>query len=152
MLEKESYGEGLMGHFGVAKTLRVLQEHFYWSHMKRDVERICGRCITCRQAKSRVQPHGFYTPLPIPSEPWVDISLDFVLGLTRTRHGMDSIFVVVDRFSKMAQFIPCHKTNDASHVADLFFRKVVRLHGMPRTIVSDRDAKFFSYFLEDLVV
>ena len=62
-----------MGHFGVSKNLGVLQEHFYWPHMKRDVERICGRCITCRQAKSRVQPHGFYTPLPIPSEPWVDI-------------------------------------------------------------------------------
>ena len=70
---RESSGGGLMGHFGVAKTLGVLQEHFYWPHMKRYVERICGRCITCMQAKSRVQPHGFYTPLPISSEPWVDI-------------------------------------------------------------------------------
>ena len=69
LLVSESHGGGLMGHFGVAKTLGVLKEHFYWPHMKRDVEIICGRCITCRQAKSRVQPHGFYIPLHIPSEP-----------------------------------------------------------------------------------
>ena len=69
LLVRESHGGGLMGHFGGAKTLGVLQEHFYWPHMKRDVERICGRCITCREAKSQVQPHGFYTPLPIPGEP-----------------------------------------------------------------------------------
>ncbi|GAB2282774.1 hypothetical protein Dimus_039561 [Dionaea muscipula] len=135
-----------MGHFGVAKTLAILQEYFYWPHMHRDVERIYGRSVTCQQAKSRVQPHGLYTPLPIPSESCIDISMDFVLGLPRTKTGRDSIFVVIDRFSKMAHFIPCHKTDDAMHVADLFFREIVHLHGLPRTIVSDRDARFLSYF------
>ena len=150
LLRRESHGGELIGHFGVVKTLGVLQEQFYWPHMKWDVERICGRYITCRQAKSRVQPHCLYTPLPIPSKRWVDISMDFVLCLPRTRCGRDSIFVVVDRFSKMTHFIPCHKTNDASHVAKLFFREVVRLHGMPSTIVLDRDAKFLSDFWKTL--
>ncbi|KAF8087607.1 hypothetical protein N665_0575s0002 [Sinapis alba] len=97
-----------MGHFGVAKTLSTLQEHFYWPNMKKEVEKVCSRCVVCKQAKSKVQPTGLYTPLPIPTEPWVDISMDFVLGLPRTRKGRDGIFVVVDKFSKMAHFIPCH--------------------------------------------
>ncbi|KAK1595931.1 hypothetical protein QYE76_007781 [Lolium multiflorum] len=129
LLLQESHGGGLMGHFGRDKTLSMLSTHYYWPRMKRDVERLCNRCTTCLQAKSTSNPHG----------------------LPRTKHGHDSIFVVVDRFSKMAHFIPCHKSDDASHIASLFFREVVRLHGIPASIVSDRDVKFMSYLWKSLM-
>ncbi|KAH9716907.1 Endonuclease [Citrus sinensis] len=146
LLVHEAHGGGLMGHFGIAKTLDVLKEHFFCSHMKHDVERICEKCITCKHAKSRVLPHGLYNPLPIPSESWVDISMDFVLALPRSKRGNDSAFVVVDRFSKMAHFISYHKTDDATNIANLFFKEIVRLHGVPRSMVSNRDATKFSPF------
>ena len=82
LLVCEAHGGGLMGHFGVQKTLDILHEHLFWPKMKRDVNRICGRCITCRKTKSKVLPHELYTPLLVPSEPWVDISMDFILEAT----------------------------------------------------------------------
>ncbi|KAH0716655.1 hypothetical protein KY290_012917 [Solanum tuberosum] len=142
---REAHCGGLMGHFGVPKTLGILSEHFYWPSMRKDVEKVCSYCLECKQAKFRTLPHGLYIPLPVSNSPWIDISMDFILGLPKTKYGKDSIFVVVDRFSKMAHFIPCKKTNDTSHVADLFVKEVVKLHGIPRTIVSDRDTKFISH-------
>jgi hypothetical protein len=139
-----------MGHFGATKMLDVLANHFFWPQMRRDVQRFVSHCTTCQKAKSHLNSHGLYMPLPVPSIPWADISINFVLGLPRTKRGSDSIFVMVDRFSKMAHFIPCHKSYDAVHIADLFFQDIVRLHGMPSTIVSDHDAKFLSHFWRTL--
>ena len=105
-----------------------------------------NRCRIYQHAKGKRQNTGLYQPLPILERPWDSISMDFVLGFPRMKGGFNSIFVVVDIFSKMAHFIPCQKTIDATHVANMFFKEIVQLHGLPNSIVSDKDTKFFGHF------
>ncbi|GKA88519.1 putative nucleotidyltransferase, ribonuclease H [Tanacetum coccineum] len=144
---KELHGEG---HVGRDRTLQLVQASYFWPTMRKEVDRYVKRCRVCQVSKGTTTNAGLYMPLPVPLQPWVDISMDFVLGLLRTQRGNDLIFVVVGRFSKMVHFIPCKKTTDAVNVAQLFFRDVYRLHGLPSSIFSDRDTRFLSHFWRSL--
>ncbi|XP_074270219.1 uncharacterized protein LOC141593165 [Silene latifolia] len=108
-----------------------------------DVTSIVNKCVTCHMAKSTFKA-GSYTPFarPVREKPWEDVSMDFIVALPRTQRGKDAIMVVVDRFSKMAHFIPCHKTDDAVNVADLYYREVLRLHvPLPKNELLHKDAE-----------
>ncbi|GKA30183.1 RNA-directed DNA polymerase [Tanacetum coccineum] len=146
----KGHAGGLAVHFGRDKTLALLREQFYWPKMERDVNRLFERWRACHIAKTHSSNAGLYTPLFVPVAPWEDVSLDFVLGLPRTQLAKDSVMVVVDQFSKMAHFLPCSKTFDASQVARLYFAEIVKLHGVPKTLTSDRDVKFVSHFWRTL--
>ncbi|GJY98756.1 putative nucleotidyltransferase, ribonuclease H [Tanacetum coccineum] len=125
---KELHDEG---HVSRDRTLKLVQASYFWPTLRKEVDRYVKRCRVCQVSKGTTT--NLYMPLPVPLQLWVDISMDFVLGLPRTQRGNDSIFVVVDRFFKMVHFIPCKKLTDAVNV--------YRLHGLPSSIVSDRDTR-----------
>lgn len=145
-LIRELHCNNLGGHAGMNKTFHLLEERFFWPGLRQELKKFVKRCLSCQRTKSGPPTQGLYTPLPIPSRPWEDISLDFITGLPRSPAGKDAICVVIDRFSRMAHFLPCKKTDDASRIAELFIKEIVRLHRLPTSIVSDRDPKFVGHF------
>jgi hypothetical protein len=121
-LLKKNHSGGLAGHFGHDKTFAQLRSSYYLLGMRKKVIKFVNRCRICQHPKGKRQNNGLYQPLSMPGRPWDAISIDFLLGLPRTQRGFDSIFVVVDIFSKMEHFIPCQKTSDATHVENMFFK------------------------------
>ncbi|XP_058761197.1 uncharacterized protein LOC131634544 [Vicia villosa] len=115
--------------------------------MKKEIAEYVSQCSICQQVKIEHQrPGGMLQPLEIPTWKWDSISMDFIVGLPRTRGGYDSIWVIVDRLTKSAHFLPVKTTHKVIHLARLFIAEIVRLHGVPSSIVSDRDPKFTSRF------
>jgi hypothetical protein len=138
------------GHPGRAKTFELLSRSYYWKGMNTDTRRYVQNCRTCGRTKPRHDRHqGLLQPLPIPERPWQDISIDFITHLPKS-NGFDAILVVVDRLTKMRHYIPCLMTDSAEEVARLFVREIYRLHGVPLSVVSDRDIRFVNSFWEHL--
>jgi hypothetical protein len=106
-LLKEKNSGGLTGHISHDKTFEQLSSSYYWPGMRKEVIKFVNKYRICQHANGKRQNIRLYQPLPIPERPSYAISMDFVLGFPRTQRGCDSIFLVVDRFSKMAHFIPC---------------------------------------------
>ena len=115
--------------------------------MKRDVAWYVERCLICRKVKAEHQrPHGKMQPLDIPVWKWEDITMDFITKLPKTARGVDSIWVIVDRLTKSAHFIPIQDSISAEKLADIYVREVAARHGVPVSVVSDRDVRFTSRF------
>ena len=149
-LLKEAHATPVAGHFGAEPTYLTLTRRFFWPRMAGSVTKFVAACQECQ--KSKHPPWSMAAPLrnlETPSRPWESVGMDLITGLP-VSEGFDAIVTVVDRFSKMVHFIPAKKTVTAQETADLFIRNVFRLHGMPMSIVSDRDPRFTSDFWKAL--
>ena len=151
ILLEEAHASTYSGHLGRDKTLKHLSAHYWWPTMQKDVAEYCSKCDTCQRMKSRnSKKPGELQSLPAPEAPWLDITMDFVFGFPRNRQSNDGVLVVCDRFSKMAHFIPTNENVTAGSCAALMLDHVIKLHGLPRSIVCDRDPRFVSKFWKTL--
>ena len=137
-------------HAGIAKTLARILENFSWPGLQKDVKQFVTNCLDCQVTKYETQKvAGLLCPLPIPHRPWEDLSLDFIVGLPPYQ-GNTTIIVVVDRFSKGIHLGMLPTAHTAHMVATLFIEVVVKFHGVPQSLVSDRDPLFISRFWQEL--
>ena len=119
--------------------------------MKQDIAEFISRCLTCQQVKAEhKRPGGLLQSFPMPEWKWENITMDFVTGLPKTRKSADAVWVIVDRLTKTAHFLPIRMTDSMEKLCRLYIDEVVRLHGVPVSIVSDRDSRFVSRFWSGL--
>lgn len=138
------------GHEGFYKTYLRVKQSFFWKGMKKDIMKFVAKCVVCQVNKYEcVAPPGLLQPLPIPQQKWESISMDFITGLPKSE-GKDAIYVVVDRLTKFAHFIPIQSNYKAQQLAEVFIKEIYKLHGFPKTIISDRDPKFLSHFWQEM--
>jgi hypothetical protein len=140
-----------VGHPGYQKTMEAVKSHYFWSSLKREIAKYIARCMECQKVKAEHRhPIGLLQPLPIPEWKWEVVTMDFITRFPRKRKKHDLIMVVVDKLTKSTHFIPLKNTHKAAYVANIFLKEVARLHGIPKTIVFDRDPKFTSNFWKGL--
>jgi hypothetical protein len=138
-------------HLGSTKMYHDLKPLYWWTRMKREIAHYVSECDTCQRIKAiHLKSVGALQPLSIPSWKWEDISMDFIVGLSNTSRHHDSIWVIVDRLTKVAHFLPVHTTDKAQKYAELYIDQIVCLHRLPRIIVSDQGAQFIARFWERL--
>ncbi|CAH9107429.1 unnamed protein product, partial [Cuscuta europaea] len=138
-------------HPGGDKLYKDLKKNFWWPGMKREVAEFVSRCLNCQKVKAeRCKPKGLVQPLEVPKWKWDSISMDFVGGLPLTKSGRDKIWVIVDRLTKTARFIPMNETWSMDKLAKAYVKYVVKHHGVPQDIISDRDSRFLSQFWKEL--
>ncbi|KAL0282322.1 UNVERIFIED_CONTAM: Transposon Ty3-G Gag-Pol polyprotein [Sesamum angustifolium] len=134
-------------HPGSTKMYRDLRPYYWWPTLKKDVAEFVAKCLTCQQVKVEHQaPAGKLHPLTIPKWKWEKITMDFIVGLPCTFRKHDAIWVVVDRLTKSAHFLPIRQNDSLDKLAELYVSEIVRLHGTPTSIVSNRDPRFTSHF------
>jgi len=144
------HDDPLAGHFGSERTLRLLSRDFYWPEMSQSVREYVDTCDVCQRTKvKRHRPYGELVSLPVPNKPWQEITMDFVTDLppSRGEDGVyDSILVILDRYTKMARYLPCRKSINAEQLANLLVNRLFLEFGTPEGIVSDRGTVFTSQF------
>jgi hypothetical protein len=133
------------------KMYHDLKQHYWYTKMKIEIARYVARCDTCIRVNAiHMKIVGPLQSLPIPTWKWKDISMDFIVGLPRTAKGFDSIWVIVDRLTKIAHFLPVKTDHPIVVYAQLYIARILSLHGVPKTIVSDRGPQFISKLWEEL--